>query len=228
MAPSALLIGNSRWHWATRQGLHWTFSHGAPNPSTLAGRIPIWAAVGAVPADHPNLIPERRLTLMDVPLQGTPNWLGVDRALGAWSAWTLSRKKGLDLRSGLLFADAGTVLSLTLLTQDGCFSGGQLMPGWRLQIAAMESGTSGLQRPEPIALPEDYFPQNTGQAMLRGALQSMVGSVEQARSRTGACLWISGGDGPLLARELEHQGVNLQLDADLVMKGVVNLIDGIS
>ena len=165
---------------------------------------------------------------MDVPLQGTPSWLGVDRALGAWSAWTLSRREGLDLRSGLLLADAGTVLSLTLLTQDGCFSGGQLMPGWRLQIAAMASGTSALERPEHTALPEDYFPQNTGQAMLRGALHGMVGAVAQAWNRTEACLWISGGDGPLVARELERQGVNLQLDSDLVMKGLVNLIDGIS
>lgn len=228
MAPSALLIGNSRWHWATRQGVEWLFTHHAPNPSTLNGRTPVWAAVGTVPPDHPNLLPQRRLTLEDVPLQGTPHWLGVDRALGAWMAWRLSRAEGLDLRSGLLLADAGTVLSLTLLTPDGQFRGGQLMPGWRLQMAAMESGTTGLQRPEHTALPNDYFPQNTGQAMLRGALQAMVGAVAQAQKQSGACVWICGGDGHRLAHELQLQGVNVQVDSDLVMKGVVTLMEGIS
>ena len=83
---SALLIGNSRWHWATRRHNDWEFRHGPPDPSSLRGLAPIWAAVGPVPADAPDLLPERRLTLTDVPLPGTPKWLGVDRALGGWAA----------------------------------------------------------------------------------------------------------------------------------------------
>ena len=74
----------------------------------------IWAAVGEVPAALEEA-QDSRLLLDDVPLEGCPPWLGVDRALGAWGAWRRQRSNGYDLEKGLLLADAGTVLSLTLI-----------------------------------------------------------------------------------------------------------------
>ena len=50
MAPNALLIGNSRWHWATQRGERWSFDHAAPDPLRIDTTDLIWAAVGEVPA----------------------------------------------------------------------------------------------------------------------------------------------------------------------------------
>ena len=52
-------------------------------------------------------------------------------------AWRCSQEQQLDCSRGLLLVDAGTVLSLTRVTADGCFGGGQLIPGYRLQLQAM-------------------------------------------------------------------------------------------
>ena len=50
MDSRALLIGNSRWHWATQRGERWSFDHAAPDPLRIDTTNLIWAAVGEVPA----------------------------------------------------------------------------------------------------------------------------------------------------------------------------------
>ena len=105
MDSRALLIGNSRWHWATQRGERWSFDHAAPDPRWIDTTNLIWAAVGEVPAALEGA-QESRLQLENVPLEGCPPWLGVDRALGAWGAWRRQRSQGGGLDQGLLLADA--------------------------------------------------------------------------------------------------------------------------
>lgn len=218
----ALLIGNTRWHWAERDGDVWQMDHTAPQPERLAGSPLLWAAVGAVP---PQLIgaPHRRLTLADVALADAPPWLGIDRALAAVAAWRLSTTMGCICDRGVLVADAGTVLSLTLVNGSGQFVGGQLVPGLQLQLTAMGQGT--------VALPTvhgaeascfDRFPSETAAAMQQGVAAALVGVVRQAFEETGALLWISGGDAPVLAQGLKHQAIPFRHDPDLVLKGLVS------
>lgn len=235
-----LLIGNSRWHWAEQDGAHWKFDHGPPDSARLTDgphqRGLIWAAVGAIPVDA-DLEHRDRLTSADVPLPGCPDWLGVDRVLGAWAAWQTSQLAGMDLSSGLLLADAGTVLSLTLLNADGVFVGGQLSPGLRLQLRSMDVGTESLVCPEVFPdlgdEPRERFPRDTASAMVRGALQAMAGAVRDAQKLSGACLWICGGDSIPLQRELLDPGsspieTRVTTDPDLVLKGLVTWIETIS
>ncbi len=76
----ALLIGNSRWHWAQRTEQGVRIDHGDPDPGRIGTDPPIWAAVGPVPEQlraHQDL----RVRLEDVPLLKAPPWLGVDLAL---------------------------------------------------------------------------------------------------------------------------------------------------
>ena len=222
----ALLIGNTRWHWAEREGPDWCMDHTAPQPERIAGAPLLWAAVGAVP---PQLSggPHRRLTLADVALAQAPPWLGIDRALAAVAAWRLSAAMALDRDGGVLVADAGTVLSLTLLDGSGQFVGGQLVPGLQLQLAAMGQGTVALPTITASTLTgtdgdlRDCFPTATAAAMQRGVVSALVGVVRQAVQESGATLWISGGDAPVLAQGLEQQSVPFQWDPDLVLKGLV-------
>ncbi len=191
-----LLIGNSRWHWAT--GLSgalqsWSDAPGMDAAADLTG----WAAVGPVPPGLA-LPPGSRVETAKVPLQKMPDWLGVDRALVGWRAWQRSG-------AAVLVADGGTALSLTRVGVDGDFAGGRLMAGAALQLRALQAGTAGLQG---IALPQDLpaaaWPASTAEAMLAGVLRGLAAAVAQAgrevlMAEPRCSLWITGGDGPLLA-----------------------------
>ena len=224
---TGLLIGNSRWHWAESQGDRWRFDHGPPDLSRLEMSPPVWAAVGPVP-ETPFLKEGRRLTLADVPLKGCPPWLGVDRALGAFSAWSRCDEQQLDRRTGVLLADAGTVLSLTLLDPAGGFRGGQLIPGLRMQLQAMAQGAVGLELPALDGESAGLFPRETAAAMWRGSLQALVGALAEAQRLSGAHLWLCGGDAARLEPELIRSGLQVRCDPDLVMKGLVDLMPKVS
>ena len=226
----ALLIGNSRWHWAQQHDKGVRFDHGDPDPGRIGTDPPIWAAVGPVPEQlmaHQDL----RIRLEDVPLPQAPPWLGVDRALGAWMAWRCSQERKLDCSRGLLLVDAGTVMSLTRVTADGCFGGGQLIPGYRLQLRAMAEGTVGLpSTPEPSDndASQEVFPQQTVAAMQRGALEAMLASIAAAQKHAQGLLWICGGDAALLKKHWSGATELLQLEGDLQLQALLSLAVGLS
>ena len=225
-----LLIGNSRWHWAQRTEQGVRIDHGDPDPGRIGTDPPIWAAVGPVPEQlrhHQHL----RIRLEDVPLPKAPPWLGVDRALGAWMAWRCSQERKLDCSRGLLLVDAGTVMSLTRVTADGCFGGGQLIPGYRLQLRAMAEGTVGLpSTPEPPDndASQEVFPQQTVAAMQRGVLEAMLASIAAAQQHAQGLLWICGGDAALLKKHWSGATELLQLEGDLQLQALLSLAVGLS
>jgi type III pantothenate kinase len=198
-----LLIGSSRWHWAEQLGPGLRVWDDAAPVVTPAVPPQGWAAVGRVPAG-PGLPLSRRISVADVPLAEAPPWLGVDRALAGWQAWR-------ELGGGVLVADAGTVLSLTLVDGTGRFRGGRLMAGLALQLRAMAEATQGLPSLAPpwrgLVDDDDAWPAGTGEAMVTGVAAGLAAAVataaRQARAGLGGCrLVLSGGDGALLARRL--------------------------
>ncbi len=202
--PRWLLIGNSRWHWALAGGgggssgsseADLQFAHLSPPASAVEPPL-AWAAVGAVPSEAA-LSAASRLQLEDVPLAGSPPWLGIDRALAGWWAARLSG-------GPVLVADAGTVLSLTRVDGRGRFAGGRLMAGAALQLAAMGSGTAGLPALEgELAAGAEAWPLATAAAMRRGVVEGLAAAVReagrQARAQEPRCrIVLTGGDGPTL------------------------------
>ncbi len=202
--PRWLLIGNSRWHWALADG---NGGEGGPTevglrfvhlpPPTSAVEPPLaWAAVGPVPPEAA-LSAGSRLQLDDVPLVGSPPWLGIDRALAGWWA---ARLWGVPV----LVADAGTVLSLTRVDGRGRFTGGRLMAGAALQLGAMGSGTAALPSlVGDLAAGEEDWPLATAAAMRRGVVEGLAAAVReagrQARAQEPRCrIVLTGGDGPAL------------------------------
>ncbi|WP_190390673.1 type III pantothenate kinase [Cyanobium sp. FACHB-13342] len=191
-----LLIGNSRWHWAKGHpgALHtWSDAPGRGVRGALTG----WAAVGPVPADG-SWPSGSRLETAEVPLARMPSWLGVDRALVGWRAWQRSQ-------TAVLVADGGTALSLTRVDADGGFAGGRLLAGARLQLQALRAGTAGLPALDgPPVLTAQPWPQATAEAMACGVLRGLAAAVAQAGREALAeaprcTLWLTGGDGPMLA-----------------------------
>ena len=223
--PRCLLIGNSRWHWAEQRGpSHWIYQHEAAVPEAFDQPIDLlaWAAVGPVP-DHFRLQTSRRLRLAEIPLQGIPNWLGIDRALAGWGAWRASAHP-----VGVMVVDAGTVLSLTRISETGHFSGGLLAAGYGLQLRAMGAATAGLEAVSALVLESDkreLFPLETQAAMRCGALQSLVGLITQAQAQCPWPIWLCGGDAPQLLPLLQQQlGVEVLHAPNLVMEAMVELI----
>lgn len=224
---SALLIGNSRWHWAIQSDDDWHFEHCGPDPERLRRQSPWgWAAVGPLPRDA-GLDPSRQITLADVPLKQLPHGLGVDRALAAWRAWRQIRATAL---AGVIVADAGTVLSLTKVTAAGSFVGGQLAPGLALQLQAMAAGTRDLPRLDHQAEmggEDPMFPCETAAAMRRGALQASLGMLLEAQRSCPWPIWLCGGDAPRLQPDLERRGANVRYAPELVLEGLVTLLSSI-
>ena len=231
-----LLIGNSRWHWASPDPrnpgslIHWDTP--PPCGSLPPGAAPLaWAAVGPVPPSA-GLSPTARLALAEVPLDGMPPWLGIDRALASWGAWR--RWPG-----PLLVADAGTVLSLNRMAPTGRFSGGRLLAGLALQWQAMAAGTAAL--PDTLGAPGRGFgalsrggqppwPLDTQDAMLVGVSQGLAAAIVAATlecGQNGLRLVLTGGDGPILAPligpSLARWGIPLEHQPDLCLQALASL-----
>ena len=239
--PRWLLIGNSRWHWAEMlEGRLkvWDLPclQEPPGRSLAPGpldRITAWAAVGPVPTDG-RLSEESRVSIVQVPLTGSPPWLGVDRALAGWQAWTLAD-------GPVMVADAGTVLSLTRVDSRGHFLGGRLQPGVALQLQALASGTAALPAMGldlPWGIPRQRWPVRTGEAMLSGVLRGLTAALTSAVLEVIAedpltRIVLTGGDAPVLEGLLRKRLADqppveavVELRPTLVMEGLARLRPG--
>jgi len=176
---------------------------GADPRARACGLLLGWAAVGAVP-EGARLPAAARLQLAEVPLEGAPPWLGIDRALAGWWGWRLAA-------GPVLVADAGTVLSFTRVDRAGRFAGGRLLAGVALQLRAMGGGTAHLPAFEAPALPAEPappWPHDTASAMhsgvLRGLAAAIAAAVLEARREEPNCrLLLTGGDGGALGSLLD-------------------------
>jgi len=128
-----------------------------------------------------------------------PAQLGSDRWAALVAAW--------DLRSaGCLVVNAGTALTADVLSDDGVFLGGVIVPGLTLMQQSLGAGTAlGAQPCGRFTA----LPSNTADAVYSGALQALAGAVEnmwrelaRVRPRDPHCV-LSGGTAqqllPLLA-----------------------------
>ena len=233
-----LLIGNSRWHWGSRQpgqplqGWSELPEFGLARLKTLpTHQLVSWAAVGVVPEQAgPLLAPSPRTTTAEVPLGEAPPWLGVDRALAAWGAW---RRSG---GSPVLVADAGTALSFTRVRADGSFAGGRLLAGAGLQLRALGQGTAALPSldaaPLADAMAGNRWPAATAAAMAVGVVHGLAAALSAAarelQQETGepVDLWLTGGDGPVLAPLLKGEGQPWRLAPTLVLDALAELRPG--
>ena len=218
-----LLIGNSRWHWAALapdQSLQLWHTSAAAGVKQLQQAPDSWAAVGPVPTELERWQPQRLLT-SDVPLANLPPTLGVDRALAAWGAWQ-------QCRQPVLVADAGTALSLTLVDAAGCFLGGRLMAGGRLQLEALHQGTADLPQLEPVEAAGPLWATQTSEAMASGVARGLAAAIalafhDRPQPQWPWQLWITGGDAPVLKPLLQAQGLQPLHDEGLALAALVAL-----
>jgi type III pantothenate kinase len=135
-------------------------------------------------------------------------------------------------RSPAVVIDAGTAVTVDLLDAEGQHRGGYILPGFRLGLSAVSrllpaelqaSLDPVLQAAMIAADPEGGPGHHTAEALYQGWLQGWAGAIERLGTRLraggGATVqwWLTGGDGPALARLLDRP---VRLEVDLVLDGL--------
>jgi type III pantothenate kinase len=147
-----------------------------------------------------------------------PAKLGSDR----WAALIAAR--GLQ-RGPVVVVNAGTALTVDALTESGEFLGGLIVPGIKLMLHSLTTGTAHAhaRHGEFVA-----FPTNTLDAIYSGAMNAALGSIERVvaalSAREGAsvnCI-VSGGAASTL---MPHLAVNAVEVPNLVLQGLVALVE---
>jgi type III pantothenate kinase len=237
----ALMIGNSRLHWAEfRNGtLHqtWHIPHlSSPAPDCdlpdeardlfrLLPELPLYIA-SVVPSQterwqvHPSA---QVLRLEQVPLKGLYPTLGIDRALAVWGA---SRSLGFPV----LVIDAGTALTFTAADEEARLVGGAIVAGLQTQWRSLAQNTAALPVGDAasIALPERWG-MNTPDAIRSGIIYTLLASIRDYSEAwlerfPGGAIGLTGGDGEMLFQLLQLQfpelAIRMRVDANLIFWGM--------
>ena len=219
-----LMIGNTRWHWASKIQERWKYFHTPPNPTELKCinyENLSWASVGPIPKTI-KLCPTKKIKLNDIPLTNLPQTLGIDRALASWSAF---KRQSLltSKKQDFIVIDAGTILSVTKISKKGEFAGGQLISGLRLQLSSMANGALNLDTPIIEEIPTETFQSETDKAMIRGSICGLVGLILQIYEETKLPIWMCGGDAPIILNELKNKDIDIKHYPNLVLEGMINI-----
>ena len=154
----------------------------APGPAVMlvasvhdAAAVRLEAALAAVSATSHRPLRQRRIGHADLPLALTvlePDRTGIDRLCGAAAAVLM---KAADRPA--IVVDCGTAATVNMVTADGAFAGGAILPGPALMARALSEGTSNL--PEVAALGTAPPPPMPGRST-RDAIAAGVGFGIQA------------------------------------------------
>ncbi|WP_310486913.1 pantothenate kinase, partial [Chamaesiphon sp. VAR_69_metabat_338] len=160
-----------------------------------------------------------------IPLHNLYPTLGIDRALATFGA-------GEIYGYPVLVIDGGTALTITGIDDRRCLLGGAILPGLRLQICSLFTGTAAL--PE-IALPSQLPPRwsdNTSDSIASGILHTVSAGVskfiyEWRQLFPDSQIAFTGGDGDLLMKYLKlDRSERMTYDRQLLFHGIVALLQG--
>ena len=139
----------------------------------------------------------------------TPQTLGRDRIATAVGAWSIARR--LDQSCDVLVIDAGTAITYDLVTNDGCFVGGNIAPGMTLRFKALHEHTGLL----PLVSPDGDTPvvgYDTETAIRSGVVLGLLGEIKSyiadiRLSHPNLMVFLTGGDGRLLHTKLADKNI---------------------
>jgi type III pantothenate kinase len=170
------------------------------------------------PLDSYTLLQHRDFPL-DIDLRA-PERVGTDRLAAAVAANELRPPQ----RSAIV-VDAGTAVTVDLITNDGVFRGGAILPGIRTAAEALASATDALPLLENLDLSSApaAIGKSTQEAMRSGIVWGCVGAVRELILQLSAAVpdvphvFCTGGDGIHLARLIDR---DMKFDPNLVLRGV--------
>ncbi len=151
-----------------------------------------------------------------------PRRLGVDRWVAMIGAWA-------ELESACVVVDAGTAVTIDAIDDAGRHLGGQIFPGVRLMLEALNASTSDIPAVGgrlPVATGLDMFGDTTSKAVQHGAWNAVAGAVDRAITtlRSNAydpAVVLTGGDA---SRMLTALGTEPLHRPHLVLQGLARLL----
>lgn len=150
-----------------------------------------------------------------------PERMGIDRWLALIAAFNSTKRVTKD--SGVIVVDAGSALTIDVLSAKGLHLGGYIVPGVMMAQRALFANTEqvieyndDINRTEQSCRSK-MLGNNTKQCVEYGVLMQLIALVKQvAEEYPNFEVFFTGGDGELLAKSFET-GV---VDKDLVLKGL--------
>lgn len=150
----------------------------------------------------------------------TPATTGVDRLLGALAAHSLAAGQSA------IVVDAGSAITVNLVSADRTFQGGAILPGLRLMAKALNDGTAALP-PVRIERQPVVPGRSTHGAIEAGIFFAAVGAIERlvaamiatqsAAERDGTAVFVTGGDAGILSPSLSFPH---RVEPNLVLHGL--------
>ena len=144
-----------------------------------------------------------------------PEKLGIDRWLAVVAAYQA-------YRTSVLVIDAGSAMTLDLVSADGHHVGGYILAGSQMMREGLAQGTDAVKvdalDPINVMIPG----KNTPDAVNRGCLLTAVAVIEKLAAQYPAALVITGGDAPQLIEALSLDSFHRP---DLVLEGLA--VDGV-
>jgi type III pantothenate kinase len=236
-----LSIGNSRYHWAwflnTKLQSSWDTAYLTIDrcsqlfPIDLQAiiktdrlnlaKIPIYLiSVVSNQTEIWQQLPQvKQITLADIPLTNLYPTLGIDRALAVFGA-------GEIYGYPVLVIDGGTALTITGVDQNQRLVGGAILPGLRLQLRSLATGTAALPAVElPRQLPPRWS-DNTPGSIASGILHTVSSGISDfiqdwQQLYPQSQIIFTGGDGAALTNYLQaNLSSSLKLDRDLLFHGL--------
>ncbi len=98
-----------------------------------------------------------------------PEQLGSDRWAALIAAWEIRHR-------ACLVINVGTAMTIDALSDSGKFLGGIIVPGVRLMLSSLLSGTQLIESESGTCRD---FPRNTNDAIQSGVIQCLVGAIER-------------------------------------------------
>lgn len=149
----------------------------------------------------------RVLSHVDMPLAidvEAPAKVGIDRLANAVAVNRL-RPAG----SGAIIIDLGTAIKVDLVSAEGAFAGGAILPGIAMAARALHEFTHLLPLVS-VSEPPDPLGKSTAKAMSAGLYWGAVGAVRElvarlSDRRSGMAIYLTGGAAPNVSAILEQE-----------------------
>lgn len=152
-----------------------------------------------------------------------PHRVGIDRLLAA-----VAVNRVRDERLPAIIVSMGTASTVNLISADGTFQGGAILPGLAMSAEALHQGTASLPMimPDGWELPENAVGKNTRAAISAGVFWGTVGGIERLIAEQRRSLdaepqiFLTGGDAALVADALKAGGHAVRVMPYLVLSGI--------
>ena len=152
----------------------------------------------------------------------SPERVGIDRLLNAFAANVLRPREQMAI-----VVSSGTATTIDVVSVDGAFEGGAILPGFDLAARSLHEHTALLPLIDPSELSATKVPplgKNTSSAIRSGLLYGQVGAVRELIARIAGgrdpFVIVTGGGGALLAHSL---GDGTILEPELALRGLARL-----